>query len=422
VKTQLKRVMTGLGRNIGWGEYRSYPSYRQLIGNVPFTPAGIRIELNARQADNNERTYLCILSVEKDIILNLEVNWDYGVILLSKRMNKEWTAPIRIETSLIKEGTQIVLSFAPSSIDIITEGRHCCEWPLDLPFNEISTLDVSGAWSTELASSFDIKLPSQILRELPHGENLLNKHQDDLIFDIGMNNGDDTDFYLKKGFRVISIEAIPTLCAVAAEGFKDYVDCGKLVICNMGVSHSRGELSFFINHNHNEWSSFDRDIASRGHPVTEIKISTATAEDFFSTFGIPYYCKIDIEGLDYAVVNTIANLKEKPRYVSFENGHLGDFEALASAGYDSFQLVEQSAVPQMQLPSPSLEGATITYQFSAGASGPFGNDLPGRWWSIVETRAILEKHHNDLAARRTRGYDWWDLHARHGVKNEYHSF
>lgn len=65
---------------------------------------------------------------------------------------------------------------------------------------------MSGAWSTELASSFDIKLPSQILRELPHGKNLLNKHQDDLIFDIGMNNGDDTDFYLKKGFRVISIK------------------------------------------------------------------------------------------------------------------------------------------------------------------------------------------------------------------------
>lgn len=91
--------MTSLGRNIGWENIGRCPSYRQLIGNVPFTTAGIRIELNAREADNNERTYLCILSVEKDIILNLEVNWDDGVILLSKRMNKEWTAPIRIETS-----------------------------------------------------------------------------------------------------------------------------------------------------------------------------------------------------------------------------------------------------------------------------------------------------------------------------------
>ena len=305
------------GQEYRLGEYRSVPKLSTADWQCSLYTS--RIELNARQADNNERTYLCILSVEKDIILNLEVNWD------------------------------------------------------DAPANVVDT-----------------------------------EH--------------DTDFYLKKGFRVISIEAIPTLCAVTAERFKDYVDCGKLVICNMGVSHSRGELSFFINHNHNEWSSFDRDIASRGHPVPEIKVSTATTEDFSSTFGIPYYCKIDIEGLDYVVVNTIANLKEKPRYVSFENGHLGDFEALASAGYDSFQLVEQSAVPQMQLPSPSLEGATITYQFSAGASGPFGNDLPGRWCSIVETRAILEKHHNDLAARKTRGYDWWDLHARHGVKNEYHSF
>jgi len=33
----------------------------------------------------------------------------------------------------------------------------------------------------------------------------------DLIFDIGANNGDDTAFYLKKGFRVVAIEADPAL-------------------------------------------------------------------------------------------------------------------------------------------------------------------------------------------------------------------
>ena len=389
-------------------------SYRQFIGNLPFTPEGLRIELNTQQLDELNDTYLCLHSVENNIILYLKVNWNEGVISVSKRIDKEWHPQVRVEAPLNKDGTQIVLSFKPSLINIMIKGTPSVEWPLDLPFNKITSLDVSGAWTTSLESSFDIKLPNEILKELPRDKNLLNKHEDDLIFDIGMNNGDDTDFYLKKGFRVISIEAIPTLCSLAAERFKEFIDCGQLVICNMGVSLFRGELSFFINHNHNEWSSFDRDIASRGHPVTELKVSTATADDFFRAFGIPYYCKIDIEGLDFAVVKAIANLKEKPRYVSFENGYLRDFEALVAAGYDSFQLVEQSAVPQMQLPNPSLEGATIPYQFSAGASGPFGKDLPGReWWKADETRVILEKHHADLAARETRGYDWWDLHASH---------
>ena len=32
-----------------------------------------------------------------------------------------------------------------------------------------------------------------------------------LIFDIGMNNGNDTDFYLAKGFHVVAVEANPFL-------------------------------------------------------------------------------------------------------------------------------------------------------------------------------------------------------------------
>ena len=31
---------------------------------------------------------------------------------------------------------------------------------------------------------------------------------DDLIFDIGMHIGQDTEVYLKKGFRVVAVEAL----------------------------------------------------------------------------------------------------------------------------------------------------------------------------------------------------------------------
>ena len=33
-----------------------------------------------------------------------------------------------------------------------------------------------------------------------------------LIFDVGCNDGQDSDFYLKKGFRVVAVEANPALC------------------------------------------------------------------------------------------------------------------------------------------------------------------------------------------------------------------
>ncbi len=36
-----------------------------------------------------------------------------------------------------------------------------------------------------------------------------------LVFDAGMNNGDDTAYYLFRGFDVVAIEANPALCARA---------------------------------------------------------------------------------------------------------------------------------------------------------------------------------------------------------------
>ena len=39
------------------------------------------------------------------------------------------------------------------------------------------------------------------------------KHKD-LIYDVGMHKGEDTEFYLRKGFRVIAIEADPDLVSL----------------------------------------------------------------------------------------------------------------------------------------------------------------------------------------------------------------
>ena len=40
---------------------------------------------------------------------------------------------------------------------------------------------------------------------------------EDLIYDIGMNHGEDTAYYLSKGFRVIAIEANPGLTDECAQ-------------------------------------------------------------------------------------------------------------------------------------------------------------------------------------------------------------
>jgi hypothetical protein len=60
-------------------------------------------------------------------------------------------------------------------------------------------------------------------------------HQD-LIYDVGMNNGDDTAYYLRRGFRVVAIEADPRLAKSAAERFGTQISSGQLRILNIGIA------------------------------------------------------------------------------------------------------------------------------------------------------------------------------------------
>ena len=52
--------------------------------------------------------------------------------------------------------------------------------------------------------------------------------QNDLIYDIGMHKGEDTDFYLRKGFSVVAIEANPDLCKECTQKFRRARDSGRL--------------------------------------------------------------------------------------------------------------------------------------------------------------------------------------------------
>jgi hypothetical protein len=51
-----------------------------------------------------------------------------------------------------------------------------------------------------------------------------------LIFDLGVNDGSDTDFYLKKGFRVVGVEANPLVCEGAAKRFSQAIEAKRLTL------------------------------------------------------------------------------------------------------------------------------------------------------------------------------------------------
>ena len=65
----------------------------------------------------------------------------------------------------------------------------------------------------------------QVLHDLVRWDPNPVMTSNNLIFDVGLHTGQDTAFYLKKGFRVIAIEANPLLAPARRDpisGVPDY--------------------------------------------------------------------------------------------------------------------------------------------------------------------------------------------------------
>ena len=68
-----------------------------------------------------------------------------------------------------------------------------------------------------------------------------------LIFDLGMNDGSDTAFYLAKGFSVVGVDAAEDLCGPVRDKYQAEIDAGRLAIENVAVTESEGPVTFYPN-------------------------------------------------------------------------------------------------------------------------------------------------------------------------------
>lgn len=238
----------------------------------------------------------------------------------------------------------------------------------------------------------------------------------DLIFDLGFHTGQDTEFYLKKGFRVVAVEANPALVEAGRVRFKRAIADKRLVLINKGVARMSTAMTFFVNNRNAAWSSFVEEIGSRGGDFEKISIETTTLKELLAEFGMPYYLKIDIEGYDDIAVAELQTVKDRPKYVSLENGYPRTLDLLVSMGFDRFKYVDQSAVAEQRLPFPAREGRFALHRFKYESSGAFGEEAPGAWLTRNEVLQDIE------AYWATPGLDasihgWRDLHAR--VSDDY---
>jgi len=91
------------------------------------------------------------------------------------------------------------------------------------------------------------------------------KRVENLIYDVGMHNGEDTDFYLKKEFRVVAFEANPELVQQNQNRFSEYIKEGKLTIVAGAIVENvvSEKVQFYRNLDRTEWGTVNAGRASR---------------------------------------------------------------------------------------------------------------------------------------------------------------
>jgi FkbM family methyltransferase len=255
----------------------------------------------------------------------------------------------------------------------------------------------------------------------------------DLVYDVGMHNGDDSAYYLHSGFRVVAIEANPTFVERARSRFAAEIKQQRMTVLQVGIAEGYGEASFWVCEDHSDWSSFDRSIASRsGSRHHEIHVPLRPFGDILREYGAPRYCKIDIEGNDHHCLAAMTP-ETRPDFVSVELSLGPLLEQLADTGYDAFKVIHQLSFSPPNRRIQALKdraphrwlGAGIErgygllrgrlhedgWYFRMGSSGPLHDRTAGRWLSLAQAAnvvAFLQAQYKTGAIGLT---DWYDIHA-----------
>lgn len=168
----------------------------------------------------------------------------------------------------------------------------------------------------------------------------------DLIFDVGANQGQKSEIFSKLAKQVIAFEPSQKLFVLLQKRFRN----SNVKLFNYALGSSVAQLDFYEvegNEAHNSLSKkhVETTVTSRNIATIETvrhkKVKVETLENFITEVGIPGYIKIDVEGYEYEVIK---GLNTPVRLISFE-ANLPEFrdesiqivEYLASISHDKYK-------------------------------------------------------------------------------------
>lgn len=276
----------------------------------------------------------------------------------------------------------------------------------------------------------------------------------ELIFDVGMWNGEDTEYYLARGFKVVAIDADPKVIEKAKIRFKTALKSKKLVLLNYVINDKDDqEVDFHIS-NIPGGSSLKYAISNKKASYSHtLKVKTKRLSSLIEEYGVPFYCKIDIEGSDSIALKTLSNLRILPKFISVETECLEKDEIMTREhslvnlrnlyrlGYSGFKLIDQHNLIELKPemfsfikrtfidrlkgvlrmynilklpPIKKILPGEFEYDFPYSASGPFGEDLAGDWldYKKAENNFLLYRSLYFNLPINMNYIFWCDWHAK----------
>jgi FkbM family methyltransferase len=261
--------------------------------------------------------------------------------------------------------------------------------------------------------------------------------ESDLIYDVGAHRGEDSEFYLKLGYRVVAVEANPELANHLRNRFAQQIEQGRYALVEKAVAAEPGTITFFVNKEKSDWGTVDPRWAERnrhlGADSVEIAVEAMPFDAILREHGVPHYMKIDVEGVDMLCVKALASFENGPDFLSLESekrswsGLLAEFDEMTRLGYTRFKVVDQRKHRPGQF--AAVDGSLVEHRFVYGATGPFGQAASGPWlsrkeaiakyrrvfmlYALVGDEAPLKRFiaRIPLLRRALRQVSWYDTHA-----------
>jgi FkbM family methyltransferase len=238
-----------------------------------------------------------------------------------------------------------------------------------------------------------------------------------LILDFGLHEGEDTEFYLACGARVIAFEANGDLVKQNTHHFNEDIQAGRLEIVTGAIvppNFAGKYLTFYNDTYKSVWGTTSKQRADHnanlGSHVIAVTVRAIDLKAILSEIPQVLYAKIDIEGADHCVIETLGLTKSRPEFISIESDKLdlqtvvNEIETLEGLGYTRFAAVQQAIIPGSRIQGRTFEGGPLDYRFKKHASGPFGPYLKQDYKTAGQ---VIDDYRHIFRAYARYGDDSW---------------